>query len=150
MLGANPIASNGSIWTVPDVRKRIKALHKGGGKLVVVDPRRTETAELASEHLFIRPGSDALFLLALLHTLFADDLVAPGHLAAFTTGLSELETALADFTPDFAAAHTGIKTDTIRRIAHEFAQAGARHLLWAHGCVNTALRRAVPVGDTAA
>lgn len=125
MLGANPIASNGSIWTVPDVRKRIKALRKRGGKLVVVDPRYTETAELASEHLFIRPGSDALFLLALLHTLFADDLVAPGPLAAFTTGLAELATALADFTPDFAAAHTGIEASTIRRIAHEFAQAGA-------------------------
>ncbi|MBM70945.1 MAG: dehydrogenase [Haliea sp.] len=125
MLGANPIASNGSIWTVPDVRKRIKALRKRGGKLVVVDPRYTETAELASEHLFIRPGSDALFLLALVHTLFADDLVAPGPLGAFTTGLSELAAALADFTPEFAAAHTGIEASTIRRIAQEFAQAGA-------------------------
>ena len=58
MLGANPLASNGSIWTVPDVRQRLKDLKSRGGKLVVVDPRRTETAELASEHLFIRPGCD--------------------------------------------------------------------------------------------
>ena len=71
MLGANPIASNGSIWTVPDVRKRIKDLKKRGGRLVVIDPRRTETAQLASEHHFIKPGTDALFLLALLNTLFA-------------------------------------------------------------------------------
>ena len=56
MLGANPLASNGSIWTVPDVRKRIKDLTARGGKLVVVDPRRTETADLASEHHFIKPG----------------------------------------------------------------------------------------------
>ena len=125
MLGANPIASNGSIWTVPDVRKRIKALRKRGGKLVVVDPRLTETAELASEHLYIRPGSDALFLLALVNTLFAEDRVAPRHLEAFVSGLPELEAALLDFTPEFAAPHCGIAADTIRRIAQEFAQAGA-------------------------
>jgi anaerobic selenocysteine-containing dehydrogenase len=125
MLGANPIASNGSIWTVPDVRKRIKALRKRGGKLVVVDPRLTETAELASEHLYIRPGSDALFLLALINTLFAEGRVAPRHLEAFVSGLPELEAALLDFTPEFAAPHCGIAADTIRRIAQEFAQAGA-------------------------
>ena len=71
MLGANPIASNGSIWTVPDVKKRIKALQARGGKLVVIDPRRTETAELASEHHFISPGTDALFLLAVLNTILS-------------------------------------------------------------------------------
>ena len=83
MLGANPLASNGSIWTVPDVRKRLKDLKARGGKLVVVDPRRTETAELASEHLFIRPGTDAAFLLAIIHVLFRDDRVNPGVLADF-------------------------------------------------------------------
>ena len=70
MLGANPIASNGSIWTVPDVKKRIKDFKARGGKLVLLDPRRTETAELASEHHFITPGTDALFLLAILNTIF--------------------------------------------------------------------------------
>ncbi|HBQ39656.1 MAG TPA: dehydrogenase, partial [Halieaceae bacterium] len=96
-----------------------------GGKLVVVDPRLTETAELASEHLYIRPGSDALFLLALINTLFAEGRVAPRHLEAFVSGLPELEAALLDFTPEFAAPHCGIAADTIRRIAQEFAQAGA-------------------------
>ncbi len=125
MLGANPIASNGSIWTVPDVRRRIKDLKRRGAKLVVVDPRRTETAQLASEHLFITPGTDALFLLALLQTLFAEDLVDPGALGGFVTGLQEVAAAITDFTPEFAAPHTGIDAATTRRIARELAAAGA-------------------------
>ena len=125
MLGANPLASNGSIWTVPDVRQRLKDLKSRGGKLVVVDPRRTETAELASEHLFIRPGSDAAFLLAMIHVLFRDDLVAPGPLAAFTDGLDEVANAVTELTPGWAAPITGIAADDIERIAHELAQAEA-------------------------
>ena len=125
MLGANPLASNGSIWTVPDVRQRLKDLKSRGGKLVVVDPRRTETAELASEHLFIRPGSDAAFLLAMIHVLFRDDLVAPGPLAAFTDGLDEVATAVSELTPGWAAPMTGIAAEDIERIAHELAQAEA-------------------------
>ena len=125
MLGANPLASNGSIWTVPDVRQRLKDLKSRGGKLVVVDPRRTETAELASEHLFIRPGSDAAFLLAMIHVLFRDDLVAPGPLAAFTDGLDEVATAVSELTPGWAAPMTGIAAEDVERIAHELAQAEA-------------------------
>jgi len=125
MLGANPLASNGSLWTVPDVKKRIKDLKTRGGKLVVIDPRRTETAELASEHHFITPGTDALFLLAVLHTIFSEGLADPGHLVPFTTGLAEVEQAIAEFTPEFAAGHTGIAADDIRRIARELASAGA-------------------------
>ena len=122
MLGANPLASNGSIWTVPDVRQRLKSR---GGKLVVVDPRRTETAELASEHLFIRPGSDAAFLLAMIHVLFRDDLVAPGPLGDFTDGLDEVAAAVSELSPDWAAPLTGIEADDIVRIAHELAEAEA-------------------------
>jgi anaerobic selenocysteine-containing dehydrogenase len=125
MLGANPLASNGSIWTVPDVRQRLKDLKSRGGKLVVVDPRRTETAELASEHLFIRPGADAALLLAMIHVLFRDDLVAPGPLAAFTDGLGEVGDAVSDLTPDWAAPLTGIAAQDIERIAHELAKAEA-------------------------
>jgi anaerobic selenocysteine-containing dehydrogenase len=125
MLGANPIASNGSIWTVPDVRKRIKALKERGGKLVVIDPRRTETAALASEHHFIKPGTDVLFLLALLNTLFRDERVNLGHLKAFTHGLDVVSAAIADFTPAFAEQHTGIAATTIEGIAHDLANAGA-------------------------
>jgi anaerobic selenocysteine-containing dehydrogenase len=125
MLGANPLASNGSIWTVPDVRQRLKDLKSRGGKLVVVDPRRTETAELASEHLFIRPGSDAAFLLAMIHVLFRDDLVAPGPLGDFTDGLDEVASAVSELSPDWASPLTGIAADDIVRIAHELAEAEA-------------------------
>ena len=125
MLGANPLASNGSIWTVPDVRQRLKDLKSRGGKLVVVDPRRTETAKLASEHLFIRPGSDAAFLLAMIHVLFRDDLVAPGPLGDFTDGLDEVAAAVSELSPDWAAPLTGIEADDIVRIAHELAEAEA-------------------------
>ena len=125
MLGANPLASNGSIWTVPDVRQRLKDLKSRGGKLVVVDPRRTETAELASEHLFIRPGTDAAFLLAMIHVLFRDDLVAPGPLATFTDGLEKVAGAVIELSPDWAAPLTGIAADDIVRIAHDLAQAEA-------------------------
>ena len=125
MLGANPLASNGSIWTVPDVKKRIKALTARGGKLVVIDPRRTETAELASEHHFIKPGTDALFLLAVLNTLFTEQLADPAHLAEYTTGLAEVANAITDFTPEFAASHTGISAQDIKRIARDLAAAEA-------------------------
>ena len=125
MLGANPLASNGSLWTVPDVKKRIKALTARGGKLVVIDPRRTETARLASEHHFITPGSDALFLLALLHTLFEEGLTDLAHLADFTTGLDAVAQAIAGFTPESVEVHTGISAGDTRRIARELAAAGA-------------------------
>lgn len=125
MLGANPVASNGSIWTVPDIRRRIKDFKARGGRLVVIDPRRTETAALASEHHFITPGTDALLLAALLHTLFAEALVDLGPLAPFTTGLDTVAEAMAPFTPEFAAPHTGIDADTIRQMARDFAGARA-------------------------
>ena len=125
MLGANPLASNGSIWTVPDVRRRLKDLKARGGKLVVVDPRRTETAELATEHVFIRPGTDAAFLLAMIHVLFRDDLVSPGPLAAFTDGLEEIGVAVVELTPEWAAPLTGIPAASIERIAHDLANAEA-------------------------
>jgi anaerobic selenocysteine-containing dehydrogenase len=107
------------------VKKRIKALKDRGGRLVVIDPRRTETARLANEHHFITPGTDALFLLGLLHTLFEEKLADPAHLADFTTGLPEVERAIAGFTPEFAADHTGIDAAQTRRIARELAAAGA-------------------------
>ena len=125
MLGANPLASNGSMWTVPDVRKRIKALKTRGGKLVVVDPRRTETAELASEHHFIRPGSDALFLAALVNCLFSEGLVNTGVLSGILDGVGQIETAVDSYTPESVEAHTGISASEIRQIARDFAAADA-------------------------
>ena len=125
MLGANPVASNGSIWTVPDVRKRIKSLTARGGKLVVVDPRRTETAELATDYLAIRPGSDVWLLLALINTLFEQNLVNMRKLAPIVDGLDVIAQAMAPFTPKLAAERTGISAQRIEHIAQDFAAAGA-------------------------
>lgn len=124
ILGGNPIASNGSIMTAPDVANRLKAILQRGGKVVVVDPRRTETAQKSSEHIFIRPQTDAYFLLAMIHVLFADNLVNMGRLATFTDGIEEMRALVKkDFSPESVESITGIPAETIRRITHEFAQA---------------------------
>ena len=121
MLGGNPLASNGSIWTVPDIKQRIKDFKARGGQLIVLDPRRTETAEVATEHHFIKPGTDALFIMALLHVIFRDGLVNMGKLAEFTDGIEHVAAAVEAFTPELAERHTGISAATIERIAHDFA-----------------------------
>jgi anaerobic selenocysteine-containing dehydrogenase len=123
MLGANPFASNGSLWTAPDLPGRLRALRERGGKLVVVDPRRTKTAEEADEHLFIRPATDAHFLFALVHVLVDDDLVALGGLAEHVAGVDEVLALAGDFTPEVVAPICGIDADTIRRTARELAAA---------------------------
>ncbi|NKF22367.1 molybdopterin oxidoreductase family protein [Solimonas marina] len=125
MLGANPLASNGSLWTVPDVRKRIKAMQARGGRLIVVDPRHTETAEIADAHHFIRPGGDAALLLALLQVIFAENLARPGRLADFCDGLEDAAHRVAPFTPERAAAVCGIDADTIRALARELVASPA-------------------------
>ena len=123
MLGANPMASNGSIMTVPDVGKRIKALKARGGKLVVVDPRRTETAEQASEHLFIQPGTDVALLLGLLHTLFDEALVKTSPALRATIGLESVQAAVAEFSPEAMALHCAIPAEQVRQLARDFAAA---------------------------
>jgi anaerobic selenocysteine-containing dehydrogenase len=123
VLGANPYASNGSLMTAPDVPGRLQALRARGGKVVVVDPRRTKTAEEANEHLPIRPATDALFLFALVHVLFVENLVDLGTVAAHVNGLAEVQNAAAAFSPDAVAPVCGIDAETIRRIARELASA---------------------------
>jgi anaerobic selenocysteine-containing dehydrogenase len=124
ILGANPYASNGSVCTAPDFPGRLEALQARGGRLVVVDPRRSRTAEQADEWLPIRPGTDALLLAAVAHTLFDDGLADPGpHVGALIAGLDELRAALQPFTPEAVAAATGIDAATTRRLAHELAAA---------------------------
>ena len=123
VLGANPVVSNGSLMTAPDVAGRIAAIRARGGRVVVVDPRRTETAAVADEHLFIRPGRDALFLAALASTLFSSGSVRLGHCGAFIDGLLDLRAKLAPFTPEKVAASVGIDAPTIRRIARELSSA---------------------------
>jgi anaerobic selenocysteine-containing dehydrogenase len=122
ILGANPLASNGSLMTAPDVRGRLRAIRARGGKVVVVDPRRTRTAKEADEHLFIRPGTDAMLLFALVHVILEEGLATPvEHLA----GLDEVRELARDFTPEAAAGATGIDADAIRRLARELAAAPA-------------------------
>ncbi|GAB3091409.1 molybdopterin-dependent oxidoreductase [Aestuariicella hydrocarbonica] len=123
IIGGNPLASNGSIMTVPDVSKRLKAIQARGGKFVVIDPRRTETAAIADEHHFIRPGSDAFLLMAVIHTLFEENLVQPGHLAPVLDGLDEVKQAAAGFTAEMAAEQTGIDASAIRQMARDMAAA---------------------------
>ncbi len=123
MLGANPIVSNGSIMTAPDVAKRLQAIRQRGGKVVVVDPRRTETALVADEHHFIRPGTDVLLLLGMTHTLFAENLLNPGRLANFTDGIDTLRQVVQAYTPERVAGPTGMTADAIRQLARELAGA---------------------------
>ncbi|MCD0158008.1 molybdopterin-dependent oxidoreductase, partial [Deinococcus sp. 6GRE01] len=93
MMGANPLASNGSIMTAPGIRDRLKAIRARGGRVVLLDPRRTESAEYATDFHHIRPGTDALFLLALLNEVFASGLERTAHLGGVMTGLDALKTA---------------------------------------------------------
>ena len=123
MLGANPMVSNGSLWTVPNFRDKAKALRARGGRLIVVDPRRTETADVADEHIFIRPGGDVFLLLGMVHTLFAEKLVQLGRLAEHVAGLKLLERAVAGFAPERVSARCGIPAETIRTLARTLAAA---------------------------
>ncbi|MCG8459721.1 MAG: molybdopterin-dependent oxidoreductase, partial [Holophagales bacterium] len=123
VVGANPLVSNGSLMTAPDVKKRLKAIRQRGGKLVVVDPRRTETAKLADEHHFIRPGTDALLLAAMLRTIFEEGLDIPGRLADAAHGLDPLRRAVKPFDPQKVAPACGLQAETIRALARELAAA---------------------------
>ncbi|HYC91818.1 MAG TPA: molybdopterin-dependent oxidoreductase [Thermoanaerobaculia bacterium] len=120
MLGANPLASNGSLMTAPDVKRRLQAIRERGGKIVLVDPRRTETAAVADEHHFIRPASDAALLMALINTIRDEGRM---RVPERVTGLEEALEAIRDGTAEVAEARTGIAAETIRRIAREFAAA---------------------------
>jgi anaerobic selenocysteine-containing dehydrogenase len=123
ILGANPFVSNGSLMTAPDVPGRLRAIRQRGGTVVVVDPVRTRSAVEASEHHFIRPGSDAYFLFGIVHTLFAEGLVRLGRLAEHTAGVEQVEAAAEPFTPEAVAARCGIAAAVIRRLAREIARA---------------------------
>ncbi len=158
VIGANPMASNGSLMTAPDFPRRMRRLKARGGRLVVIDPRRTETAKIADEHHFIRPGSDADLLLAMLQTLFADGVAVA---APYADGLDAVRESVAAFTPEHAEARTGIDAEVIRRIAREFAGAERAVLYgrigvsthpygtvcqWAINCLNALTGRLDAVG----
>jgi anaerobic selenocysteine-containing dehydrogenase len=123
ILGANPAVSNGSMMTAPDVGQRLKEIRRRGGKVILIDPRFTETARLADQHLFIRPGTDVLLLLALLNVVFEERLTALGPLAAFTNGVDVIRNLVVEFPPEKVASITGIDSSEIRFLAREFASA---------------------------
>ncbi len=121
MLGANPYESNGSLCTAPDFPGRLQTIRERGGKVVVVDPRRTRTAKNADEHVPIRPGTDGHLLLAMAHVLFAEDLVRAELDPTVFNGLDAVRDAVEPFSPEAVAEHTGVDADTIRRLAREVA-----------------------------
>jgi anaerobic selenocysteine-containing dehydrogenase len=123
LLGANPLASNGSLATAPDWPGRLRRIRQRGGAVVVVDPNRTRTAAQASEHVPVRPGTDAQLLMAMVHTLFAEGLVELGAAAGLVAGVEVVEGLARDFPPEAVAPLCGVDAATIRRLARELAAA---------------------------
>ena len=124
MLGANPYASNGSLCTAPDFPGRLEAIRARGGRVVVVDPRRSRTAEEADLWVPIRPGADAYFLMSIVHVLFAENLVhLPEHITAFVNGVDDVRAAATAFSPEVTSAVTGLESELVRRVARELAAA---------------------------
>jgi len=123
ILGANPMVSNGSLWTAPDYKGKAHALRERGGRIVVIDPSRTATAAHADQHLPIQPGGDVFFLLGLVHTLFDEGLIQLGHLHNHLNGLEALREAVLPFSPERMAAGCGIDATTQRALARALAHA---------------------------
>ncbi|MEO1435387.1 MAG: molybdopterin-dependent oxidoreductase [Bacteroidota bacterium] len=122
ILGGNPLVSNGSLMTAPDFGKRMRAISERG-KVVVIDPRRTETANKADEHYFVKPGTDVALLLAMAHEIIANGWAKPGRLADFTEGYDRFIEITKPYTAAWAAPICGIKADTIQSLAKAFASA---------------------------
>jgi len=125
VMGANPLASNGSMMTAPGMKRRLKELRARGGRLVVVDPRRTETARVADQHLFVRPGTDALLLAALLEAIFEAGDGRVGRLEASTESRSEVRRLVAELPAERVAARVGIPASQIRSLARELSEASS-------------------------
>ena len=123
IFGANPVVSNGSLMTAPNMRKRLETLRARGGQVVVVDPRRSETADVADVHVACRPDSDALLLAAILHVVFDRKWARVGRLERHVKRLDELATFVSTLSPERVADRTGVAAETIRRIATDFAHA---------------------------
>ncbi len=144
ILGANPAASGGSVMSLGDVRGRLQAIRERGGQMVLIDPRRTETAKLATAHHFIRPGGDAALLLAILHVIFEEGLADEARASTQATGLDALREAVRAFPPERVSASIGIEASTIRTIARDFARARSAV---AYGRVGICLGEFGPIGS---
>ncbi len=122
LLGSNPAASNGSLMSAPDYMGRLKAIRRRGGEVILIDPRRTETARAADQHLFIRPGTDALMLLGMIHTLFDEGLVETGRLKSNIDDIAQIQLLCSDFDANTVAPLTGIDAEQIRTLARKLAE----------------------------
>ncbi|OUR68232.1 dehydrogenase [Bermanella sp. 47_1433_sub80_T6] len=123
IIGANPLASNGSIMSVANVRQKIKDIKARDGKVVVIDPRRTETADLADEHHFIRPGSDILLLLAMLNEIYTQGFIKESQASLLADELDQIKSLAQGYTPDNVASTIGIKSEDIKRLVKEYFEA---------------------------
>lgn len=124
-MGGNPMVSQGSLMSAPDIESRLQGIQSRGGSVVVIDPRKTETANAADQHLFVRPGTDAFLLLAFVNELFATDEVKPGRLAEFTDGIEAMEALAAPYTPEAVAQITGVSAAALRQLVRDFCAATA-------------------------
>ncbi len=123
IIGGNPLASNGSIMTVPNVKKRLKGIQKRGGKIVVIDPKQSETADISCEHHFIKPGSDVLLLLAMINTLYRKNLTNCDAIKQYIPDIDAVENYTAPYTPERVALHTGISAQAIEALVVDFCEA---------------------------
>jgi len=123
VFGANPMVSNGSLMTAPDMPGRIKALQKRGGRMVVIDPVKTRTAQASDQHLFIRPGTDVFLLGAVVNQMFVNDLVGLGHLENFVDDVTLLKAAVTPFTPEAVAPICGISPETTKDLVQAIGTA---------------------------
>jgi len=121
IMGGNPAVSNGSIMTAPDFSNRLKAIKKRGGKVIVVDPRFTETSKIANQHLHIKPGTDAFLLLAIIHVIFNRNLTKKGHLETHINGWKTIKEIAKQYPPEKVAKITGIDAKNITALATQFA-----------------------------
>jgi len=125
IIGGNPVVSNGSLMTAPGVKKRLIAISERGGMVVVIDPRKTETAAIADEHFFVKPGTDALMMLAMLQYLFAQKLQSLGTVSNFTKDLKVVEKLVKPYTPEVVAPITGIPAERLKELVRNFCVAGS-------------------------
>lgn len=123
IIGGNPMASNGSMMSVPDVANRLRDIQKRGGKFMVIDPRKTETAVKADKHLFVRPGTDVYLLLSFIHILFSADKVDLKTAEAYTVGVEKLRELVVDYTPRKVSEITGVSVDDMYELVAEFTNA---------------------------
>ncbi|WP_156493687.1 molybdopterin-dependent oxidoreductase, partial [Oleiphilus sp. HI0125] len=121
LLGSNPAASNGSLMSAPDYLGRLKGIRKRGGEVILIDPKRSETAKVVDTHLFIKPGTDAYMLLGMIHTLFDEGLVDIGRLQGIIEGVADVQLMSSDFSPESVADVCGIKAEYIRELARKLA-----------------------------